>query len=557
MAATAVNAVLLALMAERSLTAPVNLWAAALVLLTLARIPGLLRARRRVVPDDHRHRQLASRFVAAMATAGLIWGTGAFIFIQSPIEGLLQTAYLVVLAGMVAGAATAFSPLPAAAMSFIACSLGLLIVRLLTLETAGAGMFTLLVLVFGALMTLLVLQAHDTFARYIDNLYRWREARGNLQAMTDRSQEQERRVREASDQMDRLQSQLRDQEAILSAVVNQAPMAVVVADAEGDIVLVQGQLANLAMDLWQLMPGSNLQQVLAAEPDLLRAMQTAIEGSPTAVLWEDGQQQLELLFGPLSNPQGVGYGLVAVLVDASEQYRVRQLQESFVTNVNHQLRTPLTSIMGYLELALLDELPAELRGYLDAACRNAHRMQQLVDQVGRLEREIPAPLEHVPVTRIESLAEALFNNHNQPSRCVLAIADNAPDLCVLASEDALRAVLDGLLKNAVIHAEPGSMVRLTLDPTRDKDGSCYLLGRLTNEGAPIPRQLRSAMFEKFTVGDNRDNRCQYGLGLGLFLCRRAAETCNGEVWLDRSDGQQTVFAFRLPAVVGSEEALAE
>ncbi len=238
-------------------------------------------------------------------------------------------------------------------------------------------------------------------------------------------------------------------------------------------------------------------------------------------------------------------GAVLGLNDVTEFRRLEIVRRDFVANVSHELKTPLTSVLGYLETFLLsDEDDATRRQFVEVALLNGRRMQRLVDDLldlSRLEAGVwkPAPKE-VSTSEVSAEVWAPFVERARESEITFeARTDGAPTLT--ADPDAVRQILSNLFGNAVRHTPSGGRI---LFEARRTEGGVELVVRDTGVG--IPGEHLSRVFERFYRVDPGRSRAEGGTGLGLAIVKHLAEGHGGRVEADSTIGVGTTVRVVLP-----------
>jgi signal transduction histidine kinase len=237
-----------------------------------------------------------------------------------------------------------------------------------------------------------------------------------------------------------------------------------------------------------------------------------------------------------------------------EQALIRQLQESdrlkrdLLATVSHELKTPLTVILGTLGTlsrrgAALD--PAERREFVDMAVRQGTRLKELIEQLllaARFEQtgREPAerPLVDAAVLARDALAAARVAH---PGRELVLVAREA--LPVLAAPEAVLQILGNLLDNAAKYAPDHCPVRLETA----RHGPMAVLA-VEDTGPGVPGADRERIFERFTQLDSGATRRAGGVGLGLYIARQLANAQGGQLLLAAPTlgGQGARFELRLP-----------
>jgi signal transduction histidine kinase len=225
-----------------------------------------------------------------------------------------------------------------------------------------------------------------------------------------------------------------------------------------------------------------------------------------------------------------------------------QQKSEFVTLVSHELRSPLASINGGLELLLRREqdLPPRAREALGLVAAEGQRLTHFVRTIldvsalesGQLPLELgPASLA-APVRRV---GEGFASSH-AAQRLSLDIPDDLP--LVLGDERYLQSVIFHLVDNALKYAPEGAV---TVAAQACPDGWVEL--RVSDQGPGLPPEAEARLFEKFERLSAKDSQAVYGHGLGLYMCRRIVEACSGEIRAEATpkDGRGASFVVRLPA----------
>jgi signal transduction histidine kinase len=234
------------------------------------------------------------------------------------------------------------------------------------------------------------------------------------------------------------------------------------------------------------------------------------------------------------------------LAEQNEQLReADRLKDEFVALISHDLRTPLTSIMGYLELTLADgALSDDQRGYLEIVDRNAERLLRLVNdllfvarlEAGQLELH-PSELDLSAIVR-QSVLEA------EPRAAAkgIALTCSAADLpAVRADKGRIFQLLDNLVSNAIKFTPEGGDVEVSVARV---NGAVKLEVADTGIGIDAKEQLQ--LFERFFRASTASQRQIPGTGLGLYIARAIVEAHGGSISVDTEPGRGTTFLIDLP-----------
>ncbi len=287
-----------------------------------------------------------------------------------------------------------------------------------------------------------------------------------------------------------------------------------------------------------------LKQALVA-PLKVEAMRVGVIVVGDPYLGDFSEDQLEQL-GSLAAPAGLVLSQIGRYEAQAEMARrleeVAQMKTDFVSTVSHELRSPLTSIIGSLDTVNRPELaPAEptSQQLLSSARRQAGRLQRLIDDllvVSRIDRgAIPVQLEAVSV-------EAILSEVNRVVSIEPSITVEPANLTVEADHDHLSRILINLVENAAKYA-PDSTVELFAW----QRGSRGVVA-VVDHGPGIPEDQRENIFERFTQLDQSDTRSRGGTGLGLSIVKSLTEVMRGSVAVEETEGGGATFVIELPLV---------
>lgn len=221
-----------------------------------------------------------------------------------------------------------------------------------------------------------------------------------------------------------------------------------------------------------------------------------------------------------------------------------RLKDDFVATISHELRTPLTNVQGYIKTLMAPDVPLtpnEEDEFLASADRNAARLKRLIEDLLFASRvEASGPLSSPESIGLAGLLESVVAETGMArERLVLSVPDLVPEI-VSCREDIYR-VLRNLVDNALKYSPPDAVVSVS---ARVEGGGVAI--RVRDRGAGIDPDEQQRIFDRFYQVDQSTTRRVGGAGMGLYICRRAAERLGGRVWLENSDSSGSVFALWLP-----------
>ncbi|MEH0420435.1 HAMP domain-containing sensor histidine kinase [Streptomyces sp. B21-083] len=238
----------------------------------------------------------------------------------------------------------------------------------------------------------------------------------------------------------------------------------------------------------------------------------------------------------------------------TQRHASQERLRSFAADASHELRTPVASIRGHAELALLhpDPVPQKVTRALERIEAEAARMGEMVDDLLLLARlDAGRPLERLPVDLTRLVLDAVTDAQAAgPGHRWLMELPEEP-VTVPGDTHRLHQVLANLLANARLHTPAGSTVTVSLET----DDTTALL-KVHDDGPGVSADVRSKVFERFTHADRRrpeDAKAGTGTGLGLSIVAAVAEAHDGSVTLESTPGS-TTFTVLLPSTAGMPSA---
>ena len=257
---------------------------------------------------------------------------------------------------------------------------------------------------------------------------------------------------------------------------------------------------------------------------------------------------LQAVLTPYSRAEGAGF--IVLLQDLTQVRRLQVMRRDFISNLSHELRSPLASLRAVVETlqdGALDDPPAAER-FLRQAEGEVNTMTQMVEELTELSQiesgQIRLRLE--PAAVGDLVAGPLERLRPQAEAGELALAAELPgDLPpVLVDAERVRQVMTNLLHNAIKFTPPGG--RVTVRATVAEAGRMVVI-EVRDTGVGIPKADESRVFERFYKSDQARTRGRGGTGLGLAIARHIVETHGGRIWVKSKEGKGSGFFFSVPA----------
>lgn len=244
----------------------------------------------------------------------------------------------------------------------------------------------------------------------------------------------------------------------------------------------------------------------------------------------------------------------------SEQVEARRkledlsrLKDEFLSIASHELRTPVTSIKGYTQLAktLIRENDLHTsEEYLEIALDQIDRMSRLILELLDVSRIETGRLEirREPIDWAAFVRSVVHRHQTAVPDRVFRI--EVPELSkeVMGDRDRLEQVLTNLLENAVKYSPEGSGITTVVRDEGDR-----VVTAISDQGIGIPTDELSQVFERFHRGRQVSSTNYGGLGLGLYITKQIIERHGGTIWVESREGAGTTFYFALPAQAVSQK----
>jgi two-component system, OmpR family, phosphate regulon sensor histidine kinase PhoR len=290
---------------------------------------------------------------------------------------------------------------------------------------------------------------------------------------------------------------------------------------------------------------------LIRSADLRAVIERAVRGEdlgPTEVLIDDRQ----LLVSPQRArvTREPTQSVVVSVVDLTELRHLETVRRDFVANVSHELKTPLTSIRGYAETMIADELPRDLQvQFLEVVQRNASRLQRIVEELLDLSRLQSGGWQpELRAVEVRELARDVWSACMENAQRKQINFEILGDLTLVSADPGgLRQVLSNLFENAIRYTRAGGAVRTTIHPVSQDGGRRYVDIEVRDDGIGIPAEALPRIFERFFRVDAARSREHGGTGLGLSIVKHLVDRMGGDVFAESELGKGTAIRVRLPA----------
>ena len=243
----------------------------------------------------------------------------------------------------------------------------------------------------------------------------------------------------------------------------------------------------------------------------------------------------------------------AELEEANQELQqASEAKTQILSTVTHELKTPLTSIVGYIDLMLVQKdkvgpLNERQERYLERVKNNSRRLKELIDDlldISRIESG-SLNLNLVDLDVQLEVEEVLRSMHNSIIEKQLRVLLNMPTGLARVKADSLRfsQVITNLVSNACKYSPKESTVAITA-----KEHNGMMRFDVSDTGIGISEADQAQLFSKFFRSNNFSTREVSGSGLGLFISKHLIEAHGGQIWVQSDEGKGSTFSFTLPRV---------
>lgn len=326
----------------------------------------------------------------------------------------------------------------------------------------------------------------------------------------------------------------------LAAVLQSVADAILVFDAEGQLVLLNPAAKNLFTD-YELNLGVDLPSGRGYD-ELITMMEHAQMTQSTLtkdVVWPDGR-----LFTAQVTPIKEG-GHVAVLHDVTRFKSLEQLKNEFIATASHDLKNPITAIAGFSNLmAHAGPLNEQQREFVERIQSAAQNMSELVASMLELaQADLGAELkrEEVDLTSLLEEIGAEFRLQAQAKHQNLVCKHSRTPIYVLGDPTKLRQMFSNLVSNAIKYTPEGGDITLAIKVKED-----MVLSFVQDTGYGIPAADLPFVFDRFYRIRSGKNAEVEGNGLGLAIVKSIVEQHGGQVGVESEPGKGSRFTVRLP-----------
>lgn len=347
----------------------------------------------------------------------------------------------------------------------------------------------------------------------------------------------ENRVKERTEKLQQLVHQVRSEKVKTERILHEIDDGVIVLDQNGKTIMI-----NPAARLMLMKEDHEAPENAATDcPEYSDIEKVLFDHS--------GNSNLKAKSFPLRDNEGLLLGKIIVIHDVTHYMEVDRLKSEFVSHVSHELKTPLTSIKGYVD-NLRDRIVGDLNErqeeYLERVGKNTDRLIRMIDDLLNISRiesgKMTINFSHLIMSElIEEVSRGLRPLATQ-KKIEMSFMKSDEDGLVMADRDKIEQAVINLVNNAILYTPPGGKVMISMEHDQG-----YIKTSIRDTGVGIPAEEQPLIFDRFYRLEKDSILEPGGTGLGLYITRNVIEMHGGKIWVTSEVGKGSEFTFTLPA----------
>lgn len=331
-------------------------------------------------------------------------------------------------------------------------------------------------------------------------------------------------------------AQLADKQKELAAIAGNMREGLVLLDAAGNVLSINGSAAHIFGVDGEKRIGSDLLTV-TRDAAVAAAVGSALAGKSADAVFARAERYYQAFANPVAAESGKSAGAVLLLLDITERYAAEISRREFTANVSHELKTPLTSISGYAEI-MRDGVarPEDTQRFCARIYDEANRLIALVNDILALSRldEQRGLGEKTGILLLSLVSDVLCRLAPAAEEKGIALSSAGENAVVCGYPALLDEMLFNLVDNAVKYTPPGGSVRVEVRRDGERTSVC-----VTDTGIGIPLEDQPHVFERFYRVDKSHSKATGGTGLGLSIVKHGAAVHGARILLKSELGRGT------------------
>ena len=336
----------------------------------------------------------------------------------------------------------------------------------------------------------------------------------------------------------------------LTSVLKSISHGIIVIDIYGNIILINDEARKMIKSKCNgKEDGKNLKQVINVD-DILRGVERYIGSkenhSNNVTLDDEIVYRIKIDPVYLQNSKNAIIGSIINIEDITEIVKLENMRRDFVANVSHELKTPLTSINGFVETLIMNEdLPVNKRNrFLAIIKKESDRLKRLIEDIlllSSIESKNNLVMENIILYDVFKEVYEMINYIANSKKIDLQYNFEDEEIVVQAYGDYLKQLLLNLIDNAIKYTPEGGKVTVNQFTKNDE-----IVIEVIDNGVGIPKEDQSKIFQRFYRVDKARSRSVGGTGLGLAITKHIVHSLKGSIGLESELGEGSKFIVKLP-----------
>ncbi|EAG7448762.1 PAS domain-containing protein [Listeria monocytogenes] len=343
--------------------------------------------------------------------------------------------------------------------------------------------------------------------------------------------------------------EIKQNEQRLNAIVQNLVSGVMLINVDKQVIMtnrtmyqILGETEITGKPFYEVIKSFALSQLIEATFETKTIQQKEI------ILYFPREMILDASVSPILGENGEITGIILLLHDITQIRHLENVRSEFVTNVSHELKTPVTALKGFAETlldgAMYDEML--LKKFLTIIKEESDRLHRLIMDILALSRieqnPVPENVELVEVDEvIEQSARTIFEMATEKNIQVMIPEKTIPSVTIETDRDKLQQILINLLSNAINYTPVDGKVEVKLI-----EQEAEVIIEVTDNGIGIPAKDIDRVFERFYRVDKARSRHSGGTGLGLSIVKHLVENCGGRIEVESQEEVGSTFRVTLP-----------
>ncbi len=276
--------------------------------------------------------------------------------------------------------------------------------------------------------------------------------------------------------------------------------------------------------------------MLSRDADYISCVESALKGKASTKKMKTENKVYSLSASPVAN-ESKDYAAVLFIVDITDRELAEQMRREFTANVSHELKTPLTSILGYAEIISNGiAKPEDINGFAGRIYSEASRLMTLIQDIIHLSRLDEGELRHeFEKVNLSEVCKKAVNDLSEKAKAAkITLNEDIDDIVINGYEPVLYEIVFNLCDNAIIYNKPEGSVSVSL-----KSDSSKAILTVSDTGIGIAPEHQARIFERFYRVDKSRSKETGGTGLGLSIVKHGAMLHDAEIAISSKPGKGT------------------